>query len=130
MLKEHTTMTKAKENIEMINEINNKGYDSFRQLSDITLKAWNSTVDKQIASYTNLMNAGLEQLKLASEAKDYHEVVHGQMDLTHKIGEELVSNTRDAVELGQKTSEAVRTWFENSLSTVNEQVAKAAEKAT
>jgi phasin family protein len=122
-------MTKAKENIEMINEINSKGYDSFRQLTDITLKAWNQAIDKQIEAYTSLMNSSLEQIKLASEAKDYHEVVRSQMDLTRKVGEEMVNNTREAVEMGQKTGEEVRAWFESSLSTANEQVTKAVEKA-
>ena len=122
-------MTKAKENIEMINEINSKGYDSFIKLSDITLKAWNQVMDKQMATYTSLMNSGLEQVKLISEAKDYHEVVRGQMDLTRKFGEEMTNSTREAVELSQQTSEEVRTWFESSLSTVNEQVAKAVDTA-
>jgi phasin family protein len=128
-LQEQRTMTKAKENIEMINEINSKGYDSFRQLSDITLKAWNQAVDKQIEAYTSLMNSGLEQIKLVSEAKDYHQVVRGQMDLTRKVGEELVNNTRDAIELSQEAGDEVRAWFESSLNAVNEQVSKAVEKA-
>jgi phasin family protein len=122
-------MTKAKENIELINEINSKGYDSYRQLTDITLKAWNQAMDKQIEAYTGLMNSSLEQIKLVSKAKDYQEVFRGQMDLTRKIGEALANKTRDAVELGQKTGEAYRTWFESSLSSVNEQVAKAVGKA-
>lgn len=122
-------MTKAKENIEMISEINTKGYDSFRQLADITLKAWNEAMDKQMEIYSSLMNSSLEQIKLVSEAKDYHEVVRGQMDMTRKIGEEMVNNTREAVEMSQKTSEEVRSWFESSLSSVNEQVTKAVEKA-
>ncbi|MCU7915774.1 MAG: phasin family protein [Candidatus Thiodiazotropha sp. (ex Gloverina cf. vestifex)] len=122
-------MTKAKESIEMMNEINSNGYDSFRQLTDITLKAWNQAMDSQMAAYSSLMNTSLEQIKLVSEAKDYHEVVRGQMDATRKLGEEMVSNTRDAVELSQKTSEEVRAWVESSLSSVNEQVTKAVEKA-
>jgi phasin family protein len=122
-------MTKAKENIEMINEINSKGYDSFRQLTDITLKTWNQAMDKQIEAYTGLMSSSLEQIKLVTEAKDYHQVIRGQMDLTRKIGEELVNNARDAVELGQKTGEEYRAWFESGLSSVNEQVAKVVEKA-
>jgi phasin family protein len=126
---EHMNMTTTKENIEMINEINSKGYDTMRQLSDITLKAWNSAVDQQIAAYTSLMNSSMEQVKQVSEAKDYHEVVRSQMDMTRKIGEELVANTRDAVDLSQKTGEEVRAWFESSLSSVNEQVTKAVEKA-
>ena len=122
-------MTNAKENIEMINEINSKGYDSFRELTDITLKAWNLGMEKQMSVYSSLMNSSMEQIKLASEAKDYHEVVRGQMDLTRKIGEELMTNTREMVEMGQKTGEEVRAWFESSLSTANEQVTKAVEKA-
>jgi phasin family protein len=123
------TMTKAKENIEMMNEINSKGYDSFRELTDITLKAWNQAMDSQMAAYSSLMSTSMEQIKLVSEAKDYHEVVRGQMDLTRKMGEEMVAKSREAVELGQKTGEEVRTWFESSLSSVNEQVTKAVEKA-
>jgi phasin family protein len=122
-------MTKAKENIEMMNEINGKGYDSFRQLTDITLNAWNQAIEKQMDTYSSLMNSSLEQIKLVSEAKDYHEVVRGQMDMARKLGEEMVNNTREAVEMSQKTGEEVRAWFESSLSTVNEQVSKAVEKA-
>ncbi len=122
-------MTKAKENIEIMNEINGKGYDSFRQLTDITLNAWNQAIEKQMETYSSLMNSSLEQIKLVSEAKDYHEVVRGQMDMTRKLGEEMVNNTREAVEMSQKTGEEVRAWFESSLSTVNEQVSKAVEKA-
>jgi phasin family protein len=123
-------MTKAKDNIEMIKAINDKGYESFSQLTDITLKAWNSAVDKQISAYTSLQNSSLEQFRLFSEAKDYQEVVCNQMDMTRKIGEEMVSNVRGAVELSQKTGKEVRTWFESALNSVNEQLTKAAEKAT
>ncbi len=122
-------MTKAKESIEMMNEINSTGYDSFRQLTDITLKAWNQAMEKQMDAYSSLMTSSLEQIKLVSEAKDYHEVVRGQMDLTRKLGEEMVSKTREAVEMGQKTSEEVRAWFESSLATANKQVSKVVEKA-
>jgi phasin family protein len=127
-LQEQTTMTKTKENIEMINEFNSKGYDSFRQLADISVQAWNQAMDTQIDAYRGLMNSSLEQIKLVTEAKDYQEVLRGQMDLTRKIGEELVNKSRDAAELGQKTGEAYREWFESSLNSVNEQVAKAVGK--
>jgi phasin family protein len=122
-------MSKAKEKIEMINEINSKGYDSFLKLSDITLKAWNQVMDKQMEAYASLMNSGLEQVKLISEAKDYHQVIRGQMDFTRKFGEEMVNGTRQAVELGQQTGEELRAWFENGLSSVNEQVSKVVEQA-
>ncbi|MCG7924640.1 MAG: phasin family protein [Candidatus Thiodiazotropha taylori] len=122
-------MANAKESIEMINEFNTTGYDSFRQLTDISLKTWNQVMEAQMDTVTSLMNTNMEQLKLVSEAKDYHEVVRGQMDLTRKLGEELMTKTREAVEMSQKTGEEVRSWYESNLATANEQISKVAEKA-
>ncbi|MCG7897700.1 MAG: phasin family protein [Candidatus Thiodiazotropha lotti] len=122
-------MANAKESIEMINEFNTTGYDSFRQLTDISLKTWNQVMEAQINTVSSLMNTSMEQLKLVSEAKDYHEVVRGQMDLTRKLGEELMTKTREAVEMSQKTGEEVRSWYESNLATANEQISKVAEKA-
>ena len=122
-------MANAKESIEMINEFNSTGYDSFRQLTDISLKTWNQIMDAQMSTLNTVMNTSMEQLKLVSEAKDYHEVVRGQMDLTRKLGEELMTKTREAVELSQKTGEEVRGWYESNLATANDQINKVAEKA-
>lgn len=122
-------MANAKESIEMINEFNTTGYDSFRQLTDISLKTWNQVMEAQMDTVTSLMNTSMEQLKLVSEAKDYHEVVRGQMDLTRKLGEELMTKTRETVEMSQKTGEEVRSWYESNLATANEQISKVAEKA-
>ncbi|MBT3013886.1 MAG: phasin family protein [Candidatus Thiodiazotropha sp. (ex Lucina aurantia)] len=122
-------MAKAKENIEMMSDLNTAGYESFRQLSDISLKAWNQVMEAQMNTLNTLMNTSMEQLKLVSEAKDYQEVVRGQMDLSRKLGEDLMSKTREAVELSQKTGEEVRGWYESNLATANEKISKVAEKA-
>ncbi|MEW8461165.1 MAG: phasin family protein, partial [Candidatus Thiodiazotropha endolucinida] len=119
----------AKENIEMMSDLNTAGYESFRQLSDISLKAWNQVMEAQMNTLNTLMNTSMEQLKLVSEAKDYQEVVRGQMDLSRKLGEDLMSKTREAVELSQKTGEEVRGWYESNLATANEKISKVAEKA-
>ncbi|MCG7980614.1 MAG: phasin family protein [Candidatus Thiodiazotropha endolucinida] len=122
-------MAKAKENIEMMSDLNTAGYESFRQLSDISLKAWNQVMEAQMNTLNTLMNTSMEQLKLVSEAKDYQEVVRGQMDLSRKLGEDLMSKTREAVELSQKTGEEVRGWYESNLATANEKISKVPEKA-
>jgi phasin family protein len=127
-LGEHT-MANAKESIEMINEFNATGYDSIRQLTDISLKTWNQVIEAQMSTINSLMATSMDQLKLVSEAKDYHEVVRGQMDLTRKLGEEMMTKTRDAVEMSQKAGEEVRGWYESNLATANEQISKVAEKA-
>ncbi|MES9830827.1 MAG: TIGR01841 family phasin [Candidatus Thiodiazotropha sp. LLP2] len=122
-------MANAKESIEMINDFNTTGYDSIRQLTDISMKTWNQVMEAQMNTFNSLMTTSMDQLKLVSEAKDYHEVVRGQMDMTRKLGEEMMTKTREAVEMSQKTGEEVRSWYESNLATANEQINKAAEKA-
>jgi phasin family protein len=122
-------MANAKESIKMINEFNTTGYESIRQLTDISLKTWNQVMEAQMSTFSSLMTTSMDQLKLVSEAKDYHEIVRGQMDLTHKLSEALMTKTREAVELSQKSGEEVRSWYERNLATANEQISKAAEKA-
>jgi hypothetical protein len=121
-------MANAKESIEMINEFNKSGYDSFRQLTNISLSTWNQVMETQLNSYNNLLTTGMEHIKLVSEAKDYKDVVRSQMDLTRKLGEELMTKTRETLELSQKTGEEVRSWYESNLATANEQISKVAEK--
>ena len=122
-------MTNAKESIEMINEMSTNSYNSLRQLSDINMMAWNKLMENQMDVVTSLMENSIEQMKLISEAKDYQEVVRGQMDMTRKLGETVLDKTRETVELAQKTGEDYRTWIEGSMANANEQLAKAAEKA-
>ncbi|MET0064756.1 MAG: phasin family protein [Candidatus Thiodiazotropha sp.] len=122
-------MANAKESIEMMNEFNTSGYDSFRQLTDIGLKTWNYVMDAQLTTLNTVMNNGMEQFKLMTESKDYHTALRGQMDLTRKLGEDLMTQTRDVIEQGQKTGEEYRGWYETNMASINEKINKVAEKA-
>lgn len=122
-------MTKARESMKLINEIGSNGYETLRQLSDITLNAWNQAVEQQLEAYSSLMDSGLEQIKRISDAKDYREIVRGQLELSHKLGEAMMRKTRETVALNQKTGTEIRAWFESGLASAGEQFAKAAEKA-
>ncbi len=122
-------MANAKESIEMINEFNTSGYDSFRQLTDIGLKTWNYVMDAQLSTLNTVMNTGMEQFKLMTESKDYHTALRGQMDLTRKLGEDLMTKTREVIEQGQKTGEEYRGWYETNMASVNEKINKVAAKA-
>jgi phasin family protein len=122
-------MANAKESIEMINEFNTSGYDSIRQLTDIGLKTWNTVMEAQLNTLNSVMNTSMEQFKLMTESKDYHTALAGQMDLTRKLGEDLLSKTREVIDLGQKTGEEYRGWYESNLAEMNKKINKVAEKA-
>jgi len=122
-------MSKAKENMKWINEFGNNGYNNLRELSDITLTAWNRALDQQLETYNSLMDSGLEQIKSLSEATDYQAVVRGQLELGRKLSETVVNKTRETVALNRKTGDEIRAWFESGLASANEQFAKATGKA-
>jgi phasin family protein len=122
-------MTNVKENIEMMNEMGSNSYSSLRQLGEINLNTWNKLMQNQMAMVTTLMESSIGQLKLMTEAKDYHEVSRSQIDLAQKLGGLFMDKTRENIELAQKAGEDYRLWFEGSMANANEQFAKAAEKA-
>ena len=122
-------MTNVKENIEMMNEMGTNSYSSLRQLGEINLATWNKLMQSQMSLVTTLMESSIDQMKLLTEAKDYHEVSRSQINLTQKMGELFVEKTRENIELTQKAGEDYRLWFEGSMANANEQFTKAAEKA-
>ncbi len=122
-------MTNVKESIETINEFNSNGYDSLRQLADINMLTINKMMEKQMDAFSTMMASSMEQFKLVSEATDYQDVARGQMELSRKLGEDLMGNTRETVDLAQKAGDDYRAWFESNLSSASEQISKAAEKA-
>ena len=122
-------MTNVKENIDMINEMGSNSYSSLRQLGEINLATWNKLMQNQMSLATTLMESTIDQMKLLTEAKDYHEVSRSQIDMTQKMGKLFMQKTRESIELAQKAGEDYRLWFEGSVANANEQFTKAAEKA-
>ena len=121
-------MTNVKENIDMINEMGNTGYESIRALTDLNLSTWNKLMEKQMDTLNSVMENSMEQMKQLSEAKNYQDAARVQMEMGRKISEELMGKTRETVELAQKAGEEYRTLFEGNVATAKEQMTQAAEK--
>jgi len=122
-------MTDINETIETMNEMGTKTYDSLRKLGEMQLSTWNKLFEKQIETFNMVMANAVSQAELASEAKDYSEILKGQMTLNQKLGEDLIEKTRETAEFVQQTGEEYRTWAEAAVKEASDKFTAVAKKA-
>jgi phasin family protein len=74
------------------------------------------------------MDAGMQQIKLATEAKGLQDLMTGNLTITKAVAEKLVAENRDSLEMAAETRDELRAWFESGVADVTERVTKAAQK--
>ena len=114
---------KTKETIDAVNEFAGNGYQSLRRLGEINQRAFDRMVDKQVSLMNIWMDAGMQQIKLATEAKGLQDLMTGNLTITKAVAE-----NRDSLEMAAETRDELRAWFESGVADVTERVTKAAQK--
>jgi len=120
---------KTKETIDAVNEFAGNGYQSLRRLGEINQRAFDRMVDKQVSLMNIWMDAGMQQIKLATEAKGLQDLMTGNLTITKAVAEKLVAENRDSLEMAAETRDELRAWFESGVADVTERVTKVAQKA-
>lgn len=120
---------KTKETIDAVNEFAGNGYQSLRRLGEINQRAFDRMVDKQVSLMNIWMDAGMQQIKLATEAKGLQDLMTGNLTITKAVAEKLVAENRDSLEMAAETRDELRAWFESGVADVTERMTKVAEKA-
>jgi len=120
---------KTKETIDAVNEFAGNGYQSLRRLGEINQRAFDRIVEKQVSLMNIWMDAGMQQIKLATEAKGLQDLMTGNLTITKAVAEKLVAENRDSLEMAAETRDELRAWFESGVADVTERVTKAAQKA-
>ena len=119
---------KTKETIDAVNEFAGNGYQSLRRLGEINQRAFDRMVDKQVSLMNIWMDAGMQQIKLATEAKGLQDLMTGNLTITKAVAEKLVAENRDSLEMATETRDELRAWFESGVADVTERVTKVAQK--
>jgi phasin family protein len=119
---------KTKETIDAVNEFAGNGYQSLRRLGEINQRAFDRMVDKQVSLMNIWMDAGMQQIKLATEAKGLQDLMTGNLTITKAVAEKLVAENRDSLEMAAETRDELRAWFESGVADVTERVTKVAQK--
>jgi phasin family protein len=120
---------KTKETIDAVNEFAGNGYQSLRRLGEINQRAFDRMMDKQVSLMNIWMDAGMQQSKLATEAKGLQELMTGNLAITKATAEKLAAENRDSLEMATETRDELRAWFESGVADVTERVTKVAQKA-
>lgn len=120
---------KTKETIDAVNEFAGNGYQSLRRLGEINQRALDRLMDKQVSLMNIWMDAGMQQIKLGTEAKGLQELMTGNLAITKAIAEKLAAENRDSLEMATETRDELRAWFESGVADVTERVTKVAQKA-
>jgi phasin family protein len=122
-------MMNAKETVNAMNDLGNKGYESLRQLGELQMATWNKLMEKQLEVFNAAVDGAVESAKLAGEAKDYQEAVTAQAELSRKLAEQMANKTRETVELVQEAGEEYRGWIEGVAKDAGEQANKVVAQA-
>lgn len=120
---------KTKETIDAVNEMAGNSYQSLRRLGEINQRALDRMIDKQVSLMNIWMDAGMQQIKLATEAKGLQELMTGNMAITKAVAEKVMAENRDSLEMAAQTRDELRAWWESGVADVTERVTKVAQKA-
>ena len=120
---------KTKETIDAVNEFAGNGYESLRKLGEINQRAFDRIIDKQFSVMNIWMDAGMQQIKLATEAKGLQDLMTGNLALSKTVAEKLMAENRTALEMAVETRDELRSWWESGVADVTTRLNKVAQKA-
>jgi len=99
--------------IENMNKYGKGSYESMKGLYTMQTKSAQQMLEQQMA----LMSLGVEfftrQMKLASEAKGYKEILNGQTDITTEISSKVQGIARNTMDIVNESRDELSAWFEN-----------------
>jgi acetolactate synthase regulatory subunit len=121
-------MYKPQDTVELVNELNEKGYENLRKLGELQMSAWNGLVEKQMAAFNLVVDSAVAQVTLTGEGKEPQELLRAQIELNRKLADDVTAVTRESVELVQQTGEQIRTWAEDAMRQAGEEAEKVSEK--
>ncbi|MCI0653449.1 MAG: phasin family protein [Methylococcaceae bacterium] len=100
---------------ETITEVNELVTDSFKQLSEVNTRAYDSIVKGQTEIATLCVRTGVKQLELARDAKDVPAFLKAQKELTTEFAEDLIKYAQSAVELATSSRDDLFGLIESSV---------------
>jgi phasin family protein len=108
----------------MMNDLSSKSYEAAQSLGEINLRIMERLLARQMDAFSLLMDSGLRQVKMVTEAKGPNDLMKGQIDLVRELSERALAEGRENVKLATDTRNEYRAWFEQGLQVINEKVVK------
>jgi Phasin protein len=100
---------------ETITEANEFVTDSFKKLSDVNTRIYESIVKGQTEIANIYVRTGVKQLELVRDVKDVPAYLKAQKELTVEFAEELIKCAQSAVETASSSRDDLFGWIESSV---------------
>lgn len=89
--------------IEAANKAGQAAFEAAKEVAEINNATLDTLVEKQLAFASQVVDFGVKQIKLVTEAKDATSAVKAQVALVEDAAGQALNNARDLVDLANKT---------------------------
>lgn len=73
------------------------GVDLIKQLAQINIRIWDQFADQQLAAVALQCDAGVNQLRLISQAQSLNDIIAGQAQFAQEYAERVMEHTRRTI---------------------------------
>ncbi|MEO5376723.1 MAG: phasin family protein [Magnetococcus sp. DMHC-6] len=100
---------------EKMAEVTKNVLDSVLRMQEISDKTMQNLAKQQMAVAQSCMEAGVKQIRKASDARDVRDAVGSQADLTQELGELMINHARQTMELLTSGRDEIKTLVEKKM---------------
>lgn len=99
---------------ENMNKIGKSSYDAIKELYAVNTNLVEQLIEQQFAVYSLGVEYSTRQMKLASAAKGYKELISGQTDITAEMNSKLQGIARNTLDIFNESKDEMNAWFEKN----------------
>ena len=114
---------------ESFNDYGKTTYESMKDLYAVNSSLVEQLIEQQFAFASLGIEYTTSQIKLASTAKGYKEVLTGQSDLAAEMGSKIQGISRNTLDILNESKEELEGWFDKSIQSAEKSMKEVAKSA-
>ena len=100
---------------ENMNKLGKSSYEAMKELFAVNNSFFEQIIDQQFALATLGIEYTTRQMKLASSAKGYKEVISGETEIAGDISSKMQGIARNTLDICNESRDEVSAWFEKNM---------------
>jgi phasin family protein len=103
-----------------------KAFAPAAKFNELTLQGFERVARQQLAFAGEVLEFSLQQLQLATSAKDFNDLTARQVELTTQFAEKATQRSQDLVKLSTEHQAEMTKWFDQNVAEAAKTTKKAA----
>ncbi len=112
---------------EQMNKYGLNAYETLKQLYAINTSLAEQLIEQQFALGTLAIEYSTKQMKLASTAKGYKELLSAQTEIAGEMSSKVQGIARNTLDIMSETKDEIGAWFEKSMKDAEKGLKEAAK---